>query len=161
MHVMASCFPSTMARPGPLMLTWPFLTASVRFSRMISCLYPPNPLGFCLSHLEVPGNSHCLSWDPLESSSPDERVVNFCISERYLAEVVRTNCQERWDDWGWGAQVFIALDPGRTCRWIGQRCGSGDGVSVTWREVREMIEVTIIMVTIIIIVVTAGVVLQP
>ena len=89
-------------------VTWPFLTNSVQISRTISCFYPPNPVGFCFSHSEVPGNSCCLSRDLWRVPSPDEYVISFAF--------LKDNWQKQsgvGNDWGCGTRVFIALKSGR------------------------------------------------
>lgn len=101
---------------------WSFLTNSVQFSKIISGLSPPNPLGFCLSYRKLPGNSHCLSWGPLES------VISFA----FLKDNWR-KCSE-WDSgmggcWGMRIPIYIAL---------GRDCGGRDGKWVNLRAVWEM-----------------------
>lgn len=90
------------------MLTQPFLTNSVQISRMISCFYPPNPVGFCFSHPEVPRSSCCLSWDLWRVPSPDEYVICFVF--------LKDDWQKQsgvGNNWGCGTRVFIALKSGR------------------------------------------------
>lgn len=114
------------------MLTQPFLTNSVQISRMISCFYPPNPVGFCFSHPEVPRSSCCLSWDLWRVPGPDEYVICF---ECFLWKMIGRSSQE------WG--IIGDVELGCSLHWsqvekAGQRCGRGDGDSVTCRDFQEM-----------------------
>ena len=94
------------------MPTRPFLTNSVQIFRTISCFYPPNPLGFCFSHPEVPETptaSH-------EFFGESQAQMNVWSALRFSKVTGRSSQNELsgvGNDWGCGTQVFIALKSGR------------------------------------------------
>lgn len=100
------------------------------FFRTISCFYPPNPLGFCFSHPEVP-ETPAASHEFFGESQAQMNVW----SALHFSEVTGRSSQNELsgvgNDWGCGTQVFIALKSGRK-GWA-EMCRV-DGASVTCRD---------------------------